>query len=378
MCGIVFGDVRGNKACKIVMKRYKKQQTRGKEGYGAISVKKGKINNIYRAEQESGMNVLYGDDSETILFHHRRPTSTPNYVECTHPITVENDMLDYGYLVVHNGVITNCDDLRKKHEAIGFEYTTVIQEVYKMKKTGEERVSGKEKFNDSESLAIDLALAIQQEKDQIESLGGIAFVAMQYDKETKEVLNVFFGRNYQSPLKIDNANGNFILASEGNGVDVKPHTLFSYNIKTKKITERKMSVGFVYKEPTNNLPVKTSLPETKIEKNTNVIYNKEHIVHDFDGTKKVLSIPMCNGYVLKTGIFFSEIDLVTRLEWEEYFTVMKDIDTYSNMKSDFESKGITFTKEDVELTMKELSKLYQRLGYISRSVTHRARLLNNK
>ena len=51
MCGIILADL-NKKAAKRLMKRYNKQQSRGKEGYGCISIDNGIIKNIYRSKSE--------------------------------------------------------------------------------------------------------------------------------------------------------------------------------------------------------------------------------------------------------------------------------------------------------------------------------------
>ena len=132
MCGIVAGfSKKGKRISKSIMKRYLAQKHRGSQGFGYVMYyKDGKGGSISvgRSIDEAGIRTQIMNENSSIgLFHHRLPTSTPNVEEATHPIFVSNEELDYDYFVVHNGVIRNADELKKKHEDLGYEYTTVIE-----------------------------------------------------------------------------------------------------------------------------------------------------------------------------------------------------------------------------------------------------------
>lgn len=236
MCGIIWALRKDNKSAKrLVRKRFDAQRTRGTQGFGLIEIDTGQFKNWYRTEREDVMHKQLNETSASeILFHHRMPTSTPNVAEATHPIVVRHASLQFDYYVVHNGIISNADKLRNEHEELGFAYTTTVQ---KCLVTREKTYMGDEQFNDSEALAIDLALAIEGNKSKLESEGSIAFMVLQVDKTTQKVVNLFFGRNTRNPLVITDEREYVTIASQGTGTDVKPHTLMRWNYETGAVEE---------------------------------------------------------------------------------------------------------------------------------------------
>jgi len=250
MCGLALILRKdGLPAIKQLIKTYEKQKSRGQQGFGYVAFSHGKIEDVSRSATEKDIYVsLKSLGSEAVMFHHRFPTSTPNFKEGAHPIYVSNKRLKYDYYVVHNGVISNDVFLKSKHEGLGYVYTTemVKREVWSTR--DESYVEEKEviKFNDSESLAIELAEAIESGADKVEAYGSIAFICIQAtkysDKKDINIEKIFFGRN-TSPLKIENNNNFLKLSSEGNGEDVSAHTLFVYSPSTNLIMEKKCTFG---------------------------------------------------------------------------------------------------------------------------------------
>ncbi len=251
MCGIIGGLSKNNQFVnKAVWKRYTHQKARGSEGFGFVIVKDGFVE-TYRAETEVEIKKLLDDNkSSTIMFHHRFPTSTINCVEATHPIYVSNKELECDYLVIHNGVLLNEDELRKKHTAIGYEYTTEIVETnytdYKTKLTtyvGTEVTSIT--FNDSESFAIDLARFIEHKSDMLESVGSIAFMAYKIVKSginKGKLLSIYYGHNGGNPLHIEEDNNLLFIRSVG-GRELDTDTLYCLDYETGKTTEEKVAIG---------------------------------------------------------------------------------------------------------------------------------------
>lgn len=244
MCGIVFVTRQdGRKASRLIRKQYDKQYHRGHEGFGYICAHKGIRGDYVRTETA---DVIFKEmmklDSDTILFHHRYPTSTPNFREAAHPIHVSNDKLKYDYFIVHNGVISNTEELKKKHDEEGFVYTTLLRNQWV---SSNEVLASNEKWNDSEAFAIELAKDLDGPQKGIFNVkGSIAFVCMQVNKETSEMVNVFFGRNYSNPLKCRKIPGQFItISSEGDGEDCKPDYLYTLDPKNRIILERYYCVG---------------------------------------------------------------------------------------------------------------------------------------
>lgn len=247
MCGIIHCKKTNNKetAKKLVLKRYEKQSARGKQGYGFIEIKNGFVVGEHRSETESEiLEKLEKTTADEIMFHHRYPTSTPNIVEATHPIKVSHKSLQYDYYVIHNGVITNDEEMREKHLKQGFVYTTNIVKKWETMQT----IYKEEVWNDSEALAIDFALAIEN-NTEMKSEGSIALIALQYDKTTGKAVALYFGRNAGNPLKMENDKMFFSLSSE-TGKDIQTNMLYRLDYKDRKITSEKFSIG-KYEIPRN-------------------------------------------------------------------------------------------------------------------------------
>lgn len=230
----------------MIEKRYRSQKTRGKQGFGFVSLNNGDIMNHWRAEgEERILKEMREQKCDEILFHHRMPTSTPNLWECAHPIKVDHECLNHNYYVIHNGVISNADKLKEGHDKLGFKYTTEISQNW-LTKEGNFYHTDK-KFNDSESLAIELARDIDIDGLGVPGVNGsIAFIVLQTTKFTKKATRLFWGKNFGSPLKFQRNEIYMSLTSEGHGQDVKEHELNCYDYATGKITTRSYQVGVKY------------------------------------------------------------------------------------------------------------------------------------
>lgn len=201
MCGIIHIKRKdAMPARKSVLKRYHQQKFRGSEGFGYVAIKDDKIVSYQRAETEAEITeLLLKETAPEILFHHRFPTSTPNFAEAAHPLLIEKQGgLEFNYFIVHNGVISNHEAMKDKHEKLGFKYST---EMTRLTKTA----SGKEYeegtlWNDSEAIAIETALCFEGKKKNIDTQGAAAVIALQVDDEGN-VLERLFYRNSGNPLK---------------------------------------------------------------------------------------------------------------------------------------------------------------------------------
>lgn len=232
---------------EAILKRFEKQKTRGLQGFGYIPVEKGHVKRIVRAETEEEIKEKLGKEkSNEILFHHRAPTGgTPNIEELTHPIEVKSDILEHNYFVVHNGVIRNADELKKKHEKIGFKYTTEITkteviETRKKKKT----TSYESQFNDTEALAIELALYFDNKQKKIETKGAVAFICFETDKKGK-ILKLHYGRN-TNPLTVEENGDLFFLRSEGGKSELTSDRIVTVDYFSKESVENHVDVGESY------------------------------------------------------------------------------------------------------------------------------------
>lgn len=166
-----------------------------------------------------------------ILYHHRRPTSTKNLENAAHPLCSFDNFKKHKYYLVHNGNIQNSDELWRKHTDDGLKYHSVC----------EEKENGPPIFNDSESLMLELALIIEgkKEKKDFDAYGSMAFIMIQTDNNGKP-LNMYFGRNEGSPLKVLSDKEKIVIASDMEGNDVKPNVLNRISYVEKTISEESM------------------------------------------------------------------------------------------------------------------------------------------
>lgn len=247
MCGIVFiHRADGHPAAKMTLKRYEAQKTRGRSGFGYVSVnREGFLNDYIRAADETDiMKEVKTDASPTIMFHHRMPTSTPNFAEAAHPIKVSNKKLTNDFYVIHNGIISNADSLKSLHEKDGFLYTTEIAQEYKTKAG---RVYSTDPvFNDSEVLAVEIAQCLGGLKETIDVFGSAAFVAIEARKSDSKVVKIHYGRNHRNPLKVANKHFFISITSEGEGDEPKADMLFSLDLKTGVTESRELEIGNRY------------------------------------------------------------------------------------------------------------------------------------
>lgn len=240
MCGIIHSKLADIKkaVAKIVIKRYNKQKNRGNQGYGYVEIKNGFVVAEIRTQTEKEiLEKLEKSTADEIMFHHRYPTSTPNLIEATHPIKVNNECLEYNYYVIHNGIISNDTELREDHLKNGFSYTTNITKKW----ITAQNTYLEEMWNDSEALAIDLALAIEA-NSEIKAKGSIAFIALQFHKTTGKAIALYYGRNNGNPLCLEQDKSFFSLSSES-GKSIKTDILYRFDYQTKKITEEAKKIG---------------------------------------------------------------------------------------------------------------------------------------
>lgn len=253
MCGIVYYHSKvAHSVGKPILKRYRGQKERGTRGFGVVSIDMDTLSlSSYtkKAEEEEIIKCMdelkaLSSKSNAILFHHRQPTSTPNFEECAHPILVKNDELEHVYFVAHNGVLSNEDELKKIHNALGYTYTTEIKKETRWVTAETNYIEEEDtQFNDSEALAIELARYIEKKADKMEAKGSIAFIVIQCDKDLK-AKKLYFGRNYMNPLYLEHDKHSFCLKSVGAHKDsVDGHKLYSYDYATGLISEEKLDIG---------------------------------------------------------------------------------------------------------------------------------------
>ena len=234
MCGIigVFNKEKNTVVNEMVADAYEEQRSRGTQGFGMVAIGEDKSLTIHRCTTEQRMfpTLLSLQNANSMLFHHRFPTSTDNTKDQTHPIFVSNPLLKYDYLVVHNGVISNCEKLKVEHEKLDFKYTT---------ETGVTPTYHKKGFNDSESLAIEVALFIEKSQKRINTFGSAAFIALQIEKKTSKVKYVYYGRNTGNPLiSTRYTDGTIMLASSaGEGESIDTDFMWKLTPGTNKVED---------------------------------------------------------------------------------------------------------------------------------------------
>lgn len=156
--------------------------------------------------------------------HHRFPTSTINVKRAAHPFTTKDYFGDTQYILVHNGHITNSDKLFEKHQELGIQYQSWLQD---------------NSFNDSEALLWDFALTMEGKQSGLSSYGGIAFICIKTVKGKLE--KMYFGRNF-NPLILKRDALGISLSSEGDGEPIDSQTLYTWNYTLRRLTKRDMNI----------------------------------------------------------------------------------------------------------------------------------------
>lgn len=243
MCGVIAVIKRkddGVPTAPVVLDMFKKQITRGQQGFGYVAFDKDVRAYIRRQSRDEIEKALSQKSARSIMFHHRIPTSTPNLADTTHPIKVSHKELKYDYYVEHNGIISNDSVMHDEHVALGYEYnTTVVTEI----KTSNDSYKS-EQYNDSEAFAIDLVRFIEGKKEgDMDSRGSIAFIAIQVNKKTQVVERVFFGHNAGSPLTYHFTDTALILRSEGEAESVSENVIMALNLSNWEVTECEAKIG---------------------------------------------------------------------------------------------------------------------------------------
>jgi asparagine synthetase B (glutamine-hydrolysing) len=221
MCGIVYAQsFMGLPVNNAVLDQYDKQKTRGMEGFGVYDGEY--LNMVHTTTEDKILKWLCKYDSNLLLMHHRYPTSTINVKRAAHPFSTKGHFGDTEYILVHNGVMRNHNDLFDEHQEQGIDYQSLLDDWT---------------FNDSEALLWDFALTMEGKQDAMHSIGRIAFVCLK--KEKGKLTTLYFGRN-SSPLNMDLDDEGLMLSSEGPGTSIKAQTLYAFDYQTRELTEKLM------------------------------------------------------------------------------------------------------------------------------------------
>jgi hypothetical protein len=236
MCGIIsVKNLKDNHPVNNLVKiLYENQKERGQQGFGFVGLNKERID-IYRATLEEGiMKFLNEEQYDEIIFHHRLPTSTQNTLKSTHPFIIEMESKRYYFM--HNGIIQNADTLKENHERNGIVYKSLALELPQSGRSeGKEGVG----FNDSEALAWDFCLWLNNKQEKIKAQGSVAFVCLETNKETNWAQKLYFYRNNEASLKIYKDNTLLLLASEGKYPPIKKNWLYFWDYQKRHIRRYK-------------------------------------------------------------------------------------------------------------------------------------------
>lgn len=238
-------SLNGSPVNNLVWEQYQKQKARGTEGFGVFDGR-----HTVKAALEKRMKRWFKrgkNDTDLLLFHHRYPTSTINVKRAAHPFNTGDYFGATKYVLVHNGVIRNPDDVKKGHDELGITYQSVLQDG---------------SYNDSESLLWDMALTLEGKQEDLKAYGGVAFVCIKLvdNKPSK----LYFGRNYGRPLNLDRSKDSILLSSEGAGAEIKEGQLYTYNYELNRLTHKHFRI------PAYNPDYYNS---SRDEKNTNRSWN---------------------------------------------------------------------------------------------------------
>lgn len=219
MCGIVYAQsFDGSPVNNGILQQFDKQRSRGTQGFGLFD---GQEMNMVRAAKENKiLKWLCKYNSNLILFHHRMPTSTVNVKRAAHPFSTKGYFGDDQYIMVHNGVIYNSDELFVEHQEKGMQYQSLLDDLT---------------FNDSEALLWDLALTLEGKQPALTARGPVAFVCIKLHKGKLD--KMYFGRN-TNPLNLFRHKDGIALSSEGEGKEIDSHKLYTWNYKLKRLTSK--------------------------------------------------------------------------------------------------------------------------------------------
>ena len=240
MCGIIYIEKKKSKTdiYQLLKNAYDYQKARGSEGFGYVLLYNDLTIKYNRDTGEKIFENLKTDikekDTKAIFFHHRYPTSTPNIKEASHPIKIKRK--DKTYYVIHNGIISNDDDLQKIHSQKGLAYST---EIYKVYKTSERTITKEYYYNDSETVAYDFVLYIEGLIDKIRAEGSMAIMVLEVDNKSQKATSLYYFRNNQNPLKVEKHNNYLKISSESKrGNEIATKTLYTKDLLTEITTEK--------------------------------------------------------------------------------------------------------------------------------------------
>lgn len=226
MCGIVYQHNFDGTAVNLdVINQFDKQRKRGVDGFGIFDGKG--LHMVHAAQEQRIMRWLQKPKNATnlLLFHHRYPTTTVNVKRAAHPFSTKGKFGKTQYVLVHNGGVHNAEELKKEHAKRKIEYHSILPDGT---------------FNDSEAFLWDFALMMEGKQKDLKAYGPCAFICMKLVNGT--LTNMYFGRNWERPLRYRHNEKGLELSSEGDGEFVVSDTLYTYNYKQNRLYKKEMEV----------------------------------------------------------------------------------------------------------------------------------------
>ena len=220
----------GHTSAEHIINQYEDQHERGSRGFGLISITPDGIKLNRATEPVKAFFDIKANDAPIMVFHHRQPTASDNKISQTHPIVVKHDELKHDYYIIHNGVLRNEDDLFKLHtEELGYVYTTLLKgdddrgwhSGYHGGVSYQYNAYNSDKFNDSESFAIELARYMEGLTKAVQIEGSAAFIAVRVDKKTGKAKTLMWGRNDGNPVELVERPSGLLIASDITDTDAE-------------------------------------------------------------------------------------------------------------------------------------------------------------
>lgn len=232
MCGLVYvKSYEGKSVNSAVLGIYSEQKARGSQGFGVFDADRGILEKT--PKQRKIKSYLKRHPSSEVMFHHRLPTSTANVRNACHPFSTKNffskekGFSGRTYILMHNGVLLNEDELKREHEKLGIKYSSTQE-------------SGA--YNDSEALLWDMALYLEGQKSKLDAAGTIAFICRVIDPDDKDGGLLLFGHNNGNPLIMDRQPKRIVLSSQGKGEDLATDMLYTITLKDNRMMEQKLEI----------------------------------------------------------------------------------------------------------------------------------------